>query len=185
MKNQILKPVIILLLSLPSLLFAQSAQVQQIFEKFSGSDGFTSVEVTKGLFELFAEVEADDPEFDDFKKAIEGLESLKLLAYSLKDEDTDPATKEDFISEVKSTISFKEYQELMVVKDSDANINFYAKSDKQVIKEMLMVVDGKDEAVLLSLFGDLDLNYLAKLGTTMDMGGIHYLGRMKHDHKKE
>jgi hypothetical protein len=181
MKNLFVNIVVILLLSLPSLLFGQSEQVQKLFDKYSGSDGFTSVEVTKGLFELFAEVEADDPEFDDFKKAIDGLESLKLLAYSMKDENADPVAKEDFISEVKSTISFKEYQELMVVKDSDANINFYAKSEKQIIKEMLMVVDGKDEAVLLSMFGDLDLNYLAKLGTTMDMGGIHYLGRMKQN----
>jgi len=37
----------------------------------------------------------------------------------------------------------KEYEELMVIRDSDARINFYAKSDKQVIKEMIMVVDGK------------------------------------------
>ena len=77
--------------------------------------------------------------------------------------------------------SFKDFKELMVVKDADANINFYAKSDKQIITEMVMVVDGKDEAVLLSLFGNLDLNYVAKLGTAMNMGGMEHLGKMKHE----
>ncbi len=46
---------------------------------------------------------------------------------------------------------------------------------------MVMIVEGPDEVVLLSLFGDLDLNYIGKLGTAMNMGGMHYLGKMNHD----
>jgi hypothetical protein len=171
-------------MSLPFTVAGQSAQVSEIFEKYTDFDGFTSVDVSKGLFELFAEIDAEDPEFDDFKKAIEGLESLKLLAYSLEEGKGDEATKDQFIRDVKQNIPFSDYQELMVVKDSDALINFYAKSEKQIIKEMIMIVDGKDEAVLLSLYGDLDLNYMAKLSKGMDMGGMHYLNKM-HNHKEE
>ena len=180
MKRSIIQLSALLFLLLPLLGFGQSEQVTKVFDKYTGADGFTSVDVTKGLFELFSEIEADDPDFDDFKKAIEGLESLKLLAYSLDEEKGDASVKDEFIKEVNNTISFKDYQELMVVKDSDANINFYAKSDKQVIKEMIMVVDGKDEAVLLSLYGNLDLNHMAKLGKGMNMGGMEYLQRMHH-----
>lgn len=181
MKNLIFKSLVLLVLTFPLVLGAQSDQVAKIFESYSGADGFTSVDVSKGLFELFAEIDADDPEFDDFQKAIKGLESLKLLAYSIDEEGGNQNTKDAFINEIKSTISFKDYKELMVVKDNDAKINFYAKSDKQIITEMLMVVDGDKEAVLLSLFGDLDLNYMAKLGKTMNMGGMHYLGKMKSE----
>ena len=161
--------------------YGQSEVVSQVFEKFEDADGFTSVDISKGLFELVAEIEAEDPDFDDFKKAIEGLESMKLLAYSLEEGKGDPQVKSDFVREINATIPFKEYEELMVIRDSDARINFYAKSDKQVIKEMIMVVDGKDEAVLLSLFGNLDLNYITKLGKGMNMGGMEYLNRMHNE----
>ena len=180
MRTTFIKITAILLLSIPVAVFAQSDQVSKIFDKYTETEGFTSVDISKGLFELFAEVEADDPEFDDFQKAIEGLESLKLLAYSLEEGKGDLKTKDDFIEDINNTISFKDFKELMVVRDPDANINFYAKSDKQIITEMIMVVDGKDEAVLLSLFGNLDLNYMAKLGSAMNMGGMEHLGKMKH-----
>lgn len=183
-KNVISVVAVVLVMMIPLAGTGQSAQVAEIFEKYTDFDGFTSVDVSKGLFELFAEIDADDPEFDDFKKAIEGLESLKLLAYSLEEGKGDPATKDQFIQDVKQNIPFSDYQELMVVKDSDAMVNFYAKSEKQIIKEMIMFVDGKDEAVLLSLYGDLDLNYMAKLSKGMNMGGMHYLKKM-HNQKEE
>lgn len=170
-----------LLLTLPLTGFGQSKQVGSIFDKYSDAEGFTSVDISKGLFELFSEIESDDPDFDDFKKALEGLESLKLLAYSLEEGKGEAAVKDDFISTVNKTINFDEYDELMVVRDHDAKINFYAKSEKQVIKEMIMVVNGNEEAVLLSLYGNLDLNYLAKLSKGMNMGGMEYLDKMHHE----
>jgi len=181
MKHAIIKLTVVLFFILPLLGFGQSEQVAKIFNKFSDIDGFTSVDISKGLFELFAEIDADDPEIDDFKKAIEGLESFKLLAYSLEDGKGDAKVKDDFIKEIRNTISFTDYEELMVVKDNDAKINFYAKSEKQVISEMIMVVEGDDEAVLLSLYGDLDLNFVAKLGKGMNMGGMEYLHKMQNE----
>ena len=78
-----------------------------------------------------------------------------------------------------SSIPFSEYKELMVIRDSDANVNFYAKNNQQVITEMIMVVDGKDEAVILSMTGNIDLNYVAKLGKSMNLDGMNYLEKMK------
>jgi hypothetical protein len=170
-----------MMLIAPVLGLGQSEQVAGIFDKYEGAEGFTSVDISKGLFELFSEIEADDPDFEDFKKAVEGLESMKLLAYSLEEGKGDPQVMGDFVRDINTNISFKKYDELMVVKDSDAKINFYAKSDKQVIKEMIMVVDGRDEAVLLSLYGNLDLNYIAKLGKGMNMGGMEHLKKMHNE----
>jgi hypothetical protein len=90
-------------------------------------------------------------------------------------------TKERFYEDVMSSIPFKDFKELMVIKDRDANVNFYAKSSGSIISEMIMVVDGDDEAVLLSLTGNLDLNYVAKLGKSMNLSGMHHLGKMKKD----
>jgi len=177
MKKTVLKITVVLMALLPVTLLAQKSPVDKLFNKYSGQDGFTSVDIAKGLFELFSEIDAEDEEFDEFQKAVEGIESLRLLAYSIK-EGTENL-KEKFYDDIKSSIPFNEYKELIVVKDKDANINFYSKSDKQVITEMIMVVDGDDEAVLLSLTGNIDLNHVAKLGTLMKLGGMEHLSKMK------
>jgi hypothetical protein len=177
MKNAILKSVLIILLAMPMALLAQKSSVDSFFSRYSDQKGYTSVEVTKGLFELFTEMDSDDPEFEDFRKAVAGLESLKLLAYSA--EKGSMETKEKFYKDIMSSIPFNEYKELMVIRDSDANVNFYAKNNQQVITDMIMVVDGKEQAVILNLTGTIDLNYVAKLGKSMNFEGMNYLEKMK------
>jgi hypothetical protein len=177
MKSTIFKSVLMIVLAVPLISLAQKSQVDSFFSRYSDQEDYTSVEVSKGLFELFAEIDADDPEFADFQKAVEGLESLKLLVYS--SEKGSKETKDKFYKDIMSSIPFSEYKELMVIRDSDANVNFYAKNNQQVITEMIMVVDGKDEAVILSMTGNIDLNYVAKLGKSMNLDGMNYLEKMK------
>jgi hypothetical protein len=177
MKNTIVKTLLMIMLAIPMILSAQKSSVDSFFSRYSDQDGYTSVEVTKGLFELFSEIDADDPEFADFQKAIGGLESLKVLAYS--SEKGSQEAKDKFYKDIMNSIPFNDYKELMVIRDSDANVNFYAKNNQQIITEMLMVVDGKDEAVLLSMTGNIDLNAVAKLGKAMNLEGMNYLEKMK------
>ena len=179
MKTLILKITVVIIALLPVILLAQNSSVDKIFDKYSGMDGYTTVDVSKGLFELFAEVESDDEDFEDFQKAVEGIEKLRLLAYSPDEGNSNE--KEKFLNDIKKSIPFDEYDELMVVKDSDADIKFLAKSNKQVISEMLMLVDGDDEVVLLSLTGEIDLNHVAKLGSSMKLGGMEHLCKMKKE----
>jgi hypothetical protein len=177
MRKTIVKTLAVFIAVVPLFLFGQQNVVDQLFEKYSDQEDFTSIELTKGLFELFSEIEADDPDFDDFQKAVKGLESIKILAYSV--EEGSYKMKEKFRDDIMASIPFKEYKELMVIKDPDANVNFYAKHEGQMISEMIMIVDGDDEAVLLSMSGNIDLSSVAKLGSGMKMGGMHHLGKMK------
>lgn len=181
MKRNIVNVLVFVLFLMPVWSFAQDKSVAKIFDEYSGKDGFTSVDVSKGLFELFAQIEADDPEFDELQEALDGLESLRLLAYSIEEDKGTQAEKQQFISNIKNSVPFEDFKELMVVRDGDDKINFYAKSEGQVITEMIMLVDGADEAVFLSLFGDIDLNHIAKVGSSMDLGGMEHLGKMKGD----
>ncbi|MCB0804387.1 MAG: DUF4252 domain-containing protein [Bacteroidales bacterium] len=181
MRHNFVKFLMIVLMAVPFATVAQKSGANSIFERYSGKDGYTSVDINKGLFELFAEIDADDPEFDDFQKAIEGVESMRLIAYQIEEDKGNIEEKERFINDIRSNVTLDEFEELLVVKDKDANINFYAISSGSVIREVLMIVDGANEAVLLSLYGDIDLKHIAKLGSTMDLGGMEYLGKMKNN----
>ena len=157
---------------------AQDSPANQLFEKYSDAEGFSSVDIAKGLFELFADIESDDEDFEELQKALDGIEKMRLLQYSL--ENGDQQTMDNFYSDIEKTIPFKEYDELMIIKEKDANINFYSKSEKAIISELLMVVDGNDEVVLMSLTGNINLKHIAKLGSKMDFGGMEHLGKMKN-----
>jgi hypothetical protein len=184
MKRAILKFAALLFLLIPVFTVAQNSEVSKLFDKYSGEDGFTSVDVNAGLFELFAEIDSDDPEFEDFQNALKGLESLRLLAYTIEEGKGNVDEMKKFYSDIKSSVPFNEFKELMIIKDKDSNVNFYAKSEKQIVKEMVMIVEGPDEVVLLSLYGNLDLNYIGKLGSTMNMSGMKYLGNMNKNKEK-
>ena len=156
---------------------AQDSPANQLFEKYSDAEGFSSVDIAQGLFELFADIESDDEDFEELQKALDGIEKMQLLQYSL--ENGQQETMDSFYADIEKSIPFKEYDDLMVIKESDAKINFYSKSEKAIISELLMVVDGNDEVVLMSLTGNIDLKHIAKLGSKMDLGGMEHLGKMK------
>ncbi len=160
----------------PLLLSAQESKVTDFFDRYSDNDNYTSVEVAKGLFELFANIDSDDKDFEEFQKAIEGIEKLRLLSYST--ENGNMAEKERFYNDIKTSIPFDQYDELMIVKKPDATINFYSKGGGRNISELLMVVDGKTDVILLSITGNIDLKHLAKFGSSMNLDGLNYLGEM-------
>ncbi|NOX46485.1 MAG: DUF4252 domain-containing protein [Chlorobi bacterium] len=170
---------ILSILFVPFQVNAQDGAVNNLFEKYSGADGFNSVDVSKGLFQLFADIESDDEDFEELQKALDGIEKMQLLQYSL--ENGKQETMDNFYSDIEKSIPFKEYDELMVIKESDAKINFYSRSERGIISELMMVVNGKDEVVLMSLTGNIDLKHIAKLGSKMNLGGMEYLGKMKGD----
>ena len=61
MRHNFVKFLMIVLMAVPFATVAQKSGANSIFERYSGKDGYTSVDINKGLFELFAEIDADDP----------------------------------------------------------------------------------------------------------------------------
>ena len=81
---------------------------------------------------------------------------------------------------VTTYLSGNSMEELMRVKDKDANIKFYIKEgkDDDHVRELLMFITGVKEVeangrnfetVLLSLTGDIDLNKISSLTNKMNL----------------
>lgn len=160
---------------------AQNSAIGKIFDKYSSYDEFTSVDVAKGLFELFAEIEDTDPEFEEFQKAVSGIEKLRILA--LDADDDSKGIREKFYNDIISSIPKEDFKELMVVKEKDASIKFLASYEGSVISEMLMVMNGNDETVLLSLTGNIDLKHLGGLTGAMHLKGMEHLEKFDKEEK--
>lgn len=157
----------------PVLLTAQSA-----FDKFEDRDEVTSVVVNKNMFNLLMkmDVDVDDPEAREFMEIAKSLSGLKVFVTE------DKAVSADMKSTVDKYLRNSSLQELMRVKDKDANVKFYIKEgkDEDHVSELLMFVtninntgmeinDRKIETVLLTLTGDIDLTKIGALTKKMDL----------------
>lgn len=149
---------------------------QSLFDKFEDLDEVTSVVVNKSMFNLLAkiDVEVDDPEAQDFMDIASSLKSLKVFTTENK------KIGDDMKASVDSYLSSSKMEELMRVKDKEANVKFYIKEGKDAdhVSELLMFVTGmknveadgrKFETVILSLTGDIDLNKVSSLTKKMNL----------------
>lgn len=151
---------------------------QTVFQKFEDMDNVSTVVVNQNMFKLLSRIDADvsDPEAKEFMEIAKNLKDLKIFVTESK------SVSEDMKTTVGNYLKNASLQELMRIKDKDANIKFYVKQgkDEDHVSELLMLIDGikeaeangkKVETVLLSLTGDIDLNKISALTKKMDIPG--------------
>lgn len=151
---------------------------QSVFDKFEDLDKVSAVVVNESMFRLLSKinVEVDDQEAQDFMDIAQSLKNLKVFITE------DKSVSADMQSTMEKYLKSASLEELMRVKDKDANVKFYVKSgrDEDHVSELLMFVTGiknanvaiedrKIETVLLSLTGDIDLNKIGSLTKKMNL----------------
>jgi hypothetical protein len=170
--KKLLLPVICLLLFAGSAL-GQNFEVNKYFTKYENDERFTVVYVSPKMFEMVAKV-ASDKYGDELTDLVSELKGLWVLTT----EET-PAT---FYKEAMASIDTKDYEMLMSVRDEDENVRFWTKGTDDLIKELLLIVGGEDEFVMVSFLGNLDLNKIAKIASKMDIEGLEHLEKLKEEH---
>ena len=165
--------IIVLVAVFPLLGFSQS-----MFDKFEDLDNVSAVVVNESMFKLLSKinVEVDDKEAQDFMDIAQNLKNLKVFITE------DKKISSEMQTTMEKYLKSSSLQELMRVKDKDANVKFYIKSgkDEDHVSELLMFVTGikngnleindrKFETVLLSLTGDIDLNKIGSLTQKMNL----------------
>lgn len=58
---------------IPFFTFSQNTPLDELFDKYSGKEGITSVYITSYMFGMFADMETNDPEFDELVKNLKGI----------------------------------------------------------------------------------------------------------------
>ncbi|MDO6819317.1 DUF4252 domain-containing protein [Zobellia sp. 1_MG-2023] len=164
--------IVLMVAMLPVIGFSQS-----LFDKYEDLDKVSAVVVNRSMFNLLSkiDVEVDDPEAKDFMDIAKSLNNLKVFITE------DKAIASDMKLSVDKYLKSAKLEELMRVKDKDANVKFYIRSgkDDDHVSELLMFVTGmksdidvngrKFETVLLSLTGDIDLNKIGSLTKKMNL----------------
>ncbi|VAW28765.1 hypothetical protein MNBD_BACTEROID07-890 [hydrothermal vent metagenome] len=161
---------------LPQMTIAQTA-IDHLYEKYSGKPGFTSINISPAMFQLFSGVNASDssPQAQKALDAMKQLKGLKMLVY----EPEDSTKVQAFYNEIKRTVPMNKYTELMSVNGEDGKINFLASQDKNgKIRELLMIIHGGDETMIMSLTGLIDMQTIAEISKSMNMKGMNDLQKL-------
>jgi hypothetical protein len=157
-----------MLIMLTLFTMGQTSAVDKVFDKYSGKEGYTTVHISSFMFNMLNSLETDDPEFDEFKKATAGIQSIKILTQ-------DGGDSEAFGAELLKMLPRSEYQEMMVVKDQDEDVLFLAREENGKITEFLLIVSGGGEDALIAIQGDIDLESISSIASGLDMPGFENL----------
>jgi hypothetical protein len=157
-----------MLIMLTLFTMGQNSAVDKIFDKYSGKEGYTTVSISSFMFNMLNSLETDDPEFEEFKKATAGIQSIKILTQ-------DGGDSEAFGAELLEMLPRSEYKEMMVVKDQDEDVLFLAREQDGKITEFLLIVSGGGEDALIAIQGDIDLESISSIAAGLDMPGFEKL----------
>lgn len=150
---------------LPVMLMAQQNAADKFFEKYANEDGFTTISINRGLLNLVSELD-DDMETKSLLKCIE---SVKVLTTKYE------INGLNFYDEIVKNLPKDQYEELITVKDSDEQVKILIDEKNGIIHELLIVTGGKDENALIILKGNIELNKVSELSSSIDIDGLEVL----------
>lgn len=157
-------------------LHAQHSAVDRLFEHYSGAEGFTTVSISKAMFEMLARLDTTSADQKELKQTITNLTGIRILAVE------DPAkVPEGFnlYKEVMKDVRNLPYEELMVVREDGKDVKFLVQKNGKKISELLLLVGGPQENVAISIQGDIDLKNIAGLSKMMNISGMEELDNVK------
>lgn len=170
---------VVILMVIMSGAYAQDA-ISKFFSKYQSDESFTQVNVSSKMFSLFTNMDAESAEDKEVLEAISKLKGLRIL---MKENTSDAKS---LYKEAFTLIPIKEFEELMSVRDKDHDLKFYIKENAGKISELVMVMGGTDDFMVMSLFGEIDLKQVSRIGKKMDVKGLENLQKFddRHDKKK-
>ena len=183
MKTLKLTIIIAAFVALASQANAQSP-FDKFYEKYATQEGYTSVNISRDLFQMFASMgDQKDTSAREMKKAMDQLSGLRVL--SCKPDSLKPGKATAFFNEAVAIFNIPAYKELMTVNDDGKAMRFLTKQDaKGKITELVMTVKGKDEMVVMDITGLIDMSSISKISKSMNIHGMENLQKMHGDHKK-
>ena len=157
-------------------LWAQNDAIDNFFQSYQDDENFTMVYVSPKMFQMVSKV-IEGQEDEEIKDLVKDIKGLKLL--------TTQKTPLTYYKEAVKKIPVKDYEVLMTVREQDTNVKFYTKtSSSDVVEELLLIVGGEDEFVLMSFVGSLNLTKIGRLAQKLDIDGAEFLENLEEEHNK-
>jgi hypothetical protein len=126
-------------LTIAATLAYSQKSIDDLFEKYAGKDGFTTVTINGNLLKL-ARCFSDN---DNDTSLPANITEIRILAQEDKDMKVD-----NFYNQVINDIDLKNYDEFMRVKKSDQDLRMLVRSEGNKFREFLLIAGGNDNALI-------------------------------------
>ncbi len=136
--------------------YGQKNPVDELFDKYSEREGFTSVLISSRMFSMFADQNKEESKEDDF---VQRLKSIRILSV----EDTLLNKNINFYNELGKKLDFSVYEELMVVKEGKDMTKFLISQKGDKISELLVITGGPGGNSLISIKGEFSLKNISDI----------------------
>ena len=150
--------------------YAQDDAIGKFFGKYVEDSRFTVISISPKMFRLLSKVDWDTIP-SELKQTVSKLQSLRILST-----ETSP---QQFYKEALTRIDMKEYEELITIRNKNDNVRFVVKQNGGLIRELLMIAVDEDGFTLMSFVGDIDLDKLSRLSSSMSIKGMENLKNVK------
>jgi hypothetical protein len=121
-----------------TVLYGQKS-IDDLFDKYAGKDGFTTVTINGSILRL-ARCLGDDNDESSLPVHISEIRILTQEDENMK--------VDNFYTSVIDGIDLKNYDEFMRVKKSDEDVRMLVRSDGDRFREFLLIAGGNDNAVI-------------------------------------
>lgn len=142
---------------------AQIDAISKYFSKYVDDERFTVVYISPKAFQMFDKMDIDleDEEARAIKEVVKDLRGLRILV-------SDVNTMELY-KEANQIINKKEYEVLMTVRNKgEESVDFLIKDSGDIIDELLMIIGGPEDFVLMSFVGQIDINKISEMAKAFE-----------------
>lgn len=129
--------------------------IDRLFERYSGREGFTTVNISGNLLNIAASFDDDDKDVDA------RITGVRILAQ--KD---DWETDINFLDMVKRDLDFNGYEEFLSVREHDQDVKMMVRLQGRRVTELLIVTGGRDNAII-QVKGDMTVSDAKRLSERM------------------
>lgn len=152
---------VILVGLMPLFSTAQNPNVKAFYDKYMGQENVTNVNLQGWVLQMAAKFSDDE----NGEKLLQKITKLRVMVM----EERNLVSKNDYQSLVKS-IHKDRFEKLMEIRDGAEKIDFFIQEDGDEISNLLMLINGDDEFILVSLEGNLKFSDLQDLNFEINGG---------------
>lgn len=163
--------IIMFLAVLSGLTFGQNDPVGDLMKKYSGKEGFTTINFSGDMLRMMSKMQEE--------KSDTVFESKITSLHILTTEKGENKPVVNFMDEVYDKLDKSVYKEMVTIKEAGQDVVILANEKDDRIFEVLIIVGGKDDNVLIQIKGNMLLEEMAELSGDFEFNGFEHLKELE------
>ena len=152
----------IAILAIPFLASSQHESIENFYDKYVGNEKISDISLNGWILSMASKMSEED--------GTEILQKITKLRIMLAEE-KDIVSKAD-VKKLMRDVRKNDFEDLMMVRDEGTRVNFMIREEGKNITNVLVIIHGDGEFIMLSLEGNLNMEDLKQLEFDVEGGDI-------------